>query len=149
VALKKACNWRTALVVEELNHEVQAQKDTQEITNQINQLMDEKVVLERDLDDLYTREFEQGDKVPKETLKEKFDQIEKIDKELGTLIKQYEQKFNVHWGEVMRAGAEPSRFAGQIEKYACIYMSKISDFVDFGPRTYFRPKRKVLAHEMD
>jgi len=49
----------------------------------------------------------------------------------------------------MRAGVEPSRLAGQIEKYACIYMAKISDFADCSPRTYFRPKKKMLPHEFE
>ena len=47
----------------------------------------------------------------------------------------------------MRSGVEPSRLAGQIEKYACIYMAKVSDFIEYSPRTYFRPKKKTLPHE--
>ena len=47
----------------------------------------------------------------------------------------------------MRAGVEPSFHASQIERYACIYMSKISDFADFSPRAYFRPKKRKIAHE--
>ena len=48
----------------------------------------------------------------------------------------------------MRAGAEPSVFASQIERYACIYMTKIADFKDYNPRHYYRPKKRKMAHEL-
>ena len=82
-----------------------------------------------------------------ETATEDFQKIEKVDKKIGKLIRSHTQYFNSLWGETMRAGVEPSRLAGQIEKYACIYMSKVSDFIDYSPRTYFRPKKKTLPHE--
>jgi hypothetical protein len=65
------------------------------------------------------------------------------------LIRQHAKDFNPYWGETMRAGQEPSRLAGQIEKYACIYMAKIADFIDYSPRIYFRPKKKLLPHDND
>jgi hypothetical protein len=49
---------------------------------------------------------------------------------------------------MMRAGLEESRFADQVEKYACIYMAKVSDLIQYSPRTYFRPLRRVLPHEI-
>jgi hypothetical protein len=70
-----------------------------------------------------------------------------VDKKIGKLIRAHSQHFNPYWGEIMRSGVEPSRLAGQIEKYACIYMAKISDFMEFSPRSYFRPKKKKLPHE--
>ena len=54
---------------------------------------------------------------------------------------------NPIWGEVMRAGSEQSRFAYQVEKYACVYMSKIADFAEYSSKKYFRPKRRQLPHE--
>jgi hypothetical protein len=47
----------------------------------------------------------------------------------------------------MRAGVEPSQLAGQVDRYACIYMSQVSDFKDYSPRHYFRPAKRKLAHE--
>jgi HAD superfamily 5'-nucleotidase-like hydrolase len=145
--LKKACDWRTALVVEELEHEVKAYKETKEISIEIDKLMDQKKDLEKKIDDLYAKEFEHGEKVDKEVVHTQFDEVEKIDKQLGKHIKNYENHFNKYWGEVFRAGAEPSFFAEQVERYACIYMSKIADFNDYSPRTYFRPHKRKLSHE--
>jgi hypothetical protein len=147
VKLKKACGWRTALVIEELDREVEAYRSTKDISIEIDQLMDQKIEIEKLIDDLYAKEHEFGEKVEKDEVFSKFDQIEKIDKKIGLLIKNYESNFNPYWGEVMRAGVEPSIYASQIERYACIYMTKISDFCEFSPRTYYRPKKRRIAHE--
>ena len=149
VKLKKACGWRTALVIEELDREVAAYKSTKAISIDIDNLMDQKIVLEKLIDNLYSKEHEFGEKVAKDDVFSKFDQIDKIDKQIGSLIKQYEANFNHHWGEVMRAGAEPSIFASQVERYACIYMTKVSDFCDYNPRNYYRPSKKKMSHELN
>src|SRR3990167_3423965 len=44
--LKKACNWRTALVIEEIGHEIEAQHKARYIQQQINSYMEEKKELE-------------------------------------------------------------------------------------------------------
>lgn len=146
--LKKACEWRTALVIEELDHEVEAYKSTKSISVEIDKLMEEKISIEKEIDEFYAKEYEYGEKVQKEDVLKKFDAIEKIDKNLGKWIKKYEEHFNPKWGEVMRAGVEPSQFATQVERYACIYMTKIGDFKSYNPRFYFRPKKRHIAHEL-
>ena len=122
-------------------------KATKEISVDIDELMNQKVQLENALDELYAKEFEHGETVAKKEVYSLFDEIEKIDKKVGQLIKEYEAKFNASWGEVMRAGVEPSFFASQIERYACIYMTKVSDLLDYSPRKYYRPVKLKLAHE--
>lgn len=146
--IKKTCNWRTALVIEELNNEVQSYLNSKDTSKEIRELMQAKIDVEKNLDSLYTKEFEKGKKVTKDELHINFSKIEKIDKQIGKLIRQYQRNYNPYWGEVMRAGVDPSRFVSQIEKYACIYMSKVSDFADYGPRSYFRPKKRLLTHEL-
>lgn len=145
--IKKTCNWRTALVIDELIAEIAALEKSENLSKEINILMSEKVILEQKLDELFDREIEKGKKPDKEKVQAAFGKIEKVDKKIGKLIRSHSSHFNPYWGETMRAGVEPSRLAGQIEKYACIYMSKISDFADYSPRTYYRPRKKTLPHE--
>lgn len=145
--IKKTCNWRTALVIDELLEEVSSINESAGLSNEINVLMTEKVGLEQKLDEIFDREIEKGKKADKLKIKSHFDKIEKVDKKIGKLIRSHSQFFNSYWGETMRAGVEPSRLAGQIEKYACIYMAKISDFTEYSPRTYYRPRKKTLPHE--
>ena len=146
--IKKTCNWRTALVIDELITEIDALENSANISVQINTLMAEKVSLEQKLDELFDKEIEKGKKPDKLKIQTHFQKIEKVDKKIGKLIRSHSQFFNPYWGETMRAGVEPSRLAGQIEKYACIYMAKISDFAEYSPRTYYRPRKKMLPHEV-
>lgn len=148
VKIKKTCGWRTGLIIEELDKEVNAYKSTKDISVEIDELMEKKVTIERLVDDLYAKEYEFGGKVEKQEVFSEFDKIEKIDKAIGANIKAYESNFNPIWGEVMRAGVEPSFYAAQIERYACIYMTKVSDLNEYSPRTYYRPNKRKLAHEM-
>lgn len=145
--IKKTCNWRTALVIDELIHETDANLKAESMNLEINDLMKQKITLEKKLDELFDKEIEKGKKPDKAKVQEQFGKIEKIDKRIGKLIRSHTKHYNEYWGETMRAGVEPSRLAGQIEKYACIYMAKVSDFIDISPRTYFRPKKKILPHE--
>jgi HAD superfamily 5'-nucleotidase-like hydrolase len=145
--IKKTCNWRTGLVIDELIQETEANEKSAPIRAEINTLMKQKIDMEQKLDELFDKEQDKGKKPDKAKLQEHFQKIEKVDKKIGKLIRSHTQHFNAYWGETMRAGVEPSRLAGQIEKYACIYMAKVSDFIDYSPRTYFRPKKKSLPHE--
>lgn len=147
LSIKKTCNWRTALVIEELGDEIAALEKTATINDQINALMAEKVEYEQKLDELFDKEIERGKKPDKEKVQAHFQKIEKVDKKIGKLIRSNSQNFNALWGETMRAGVEPSRLAGQIEKYACIYMAKIANFNEYSPRNYYRPRKKTLPHE--
>jgi HAD superfamily 5'-nucleotidase-like hydrolase len=146
--IKKTCNWRTALVIDELHEEIAALEKSSTVSEDINKLMAEKVLLEHKLDDVFDKEIEKNKRPDKEKIKQHFEKIEKVDKKIGKLIRAHSQHFNSYWGETMRAGVEPSRLAGQIEKYACIYMAKISDFSEYSPRTYYRPRKKMLPHEV-
>ncbi|MEI8345914.1 MAG: HAD-IG family 5'-nucleotidase [Pseudomonadota bacterium] len=147
LTLKKHSNWRTGLIVEPLIGDLQAFVQTRDIQKQINQDMETKEKLEKEINDFYDVRIETGKGFDKSKVDQLFQQIEKVDEKISANINEYTKKLNPYWGELMRAGSEESFFMGQVEKYACIYMSKISDLNDYSPRTYFRPRKRVLAHE--
>ncbi len=76
-----------------------------------------------------------------------FGEMDEINGEISHLLVEYMTYFNPYWGEILRAGSEESHYADQLERYACIYMTKVSDLYDFSPRTYFRPLKRILPHE--
>lgn len=143
LTLKKACNWRTGLIIEELALEVTALKNSRSLRDELNHLMTQKNKLEEKLNSNLDSKVSPNDN---NTLHE---QIDSLDAQMKKLIVEINAFFNPYWGEMMRAGAEISRFAGQVEKYACIYMSKVSDLDHYSPRTYFRPPQKHLPHDLD
>lgn len=146
--LKKDCGWRTAMVIEELDQEVEANKKCEKIMNEIESLMKRKEPMEEELTKLITNKIEKkgaADDSKSEALQK---QIAEIDTEISGLIKKQNTMYNSHWGQLMRAGNEESYFAHQVDRYACVYMTKISDLLELSPRTYFRAPRRPLSHEI-
>lgn len=146
--LKKDCNWRTALVVEELGQEIEAYKKAQPYSAEIRLLMDRKEPLERTLVDSISSKIESGREVDENRNQEIQSQITELDRTISGLIKKQQAMFNPHWGEIMRAGNEESYFANQVDRFACIYMAKLGDLLEMSPRTYYRANRRPLAHEL-
>lgn len=146
--LKKACNWRTALVIEELEQEVENYRKVQPGFAEINRLMNQKEPLEKNLVDLISQEIETGVKVDESILLDLQSQITSFDEKISELIRIQQTAFNPFWGEVMRAGNEESFLAHQVDRFACIYMATLSDLLKESPRTYFRAPRRPLAHEI-
>jgi HAD superfamily 5'-nucleotidase-like hydrolase len=146
--LKKDCAWRTALVVEELEEEIEKEHKAQPIIDKVNKLMEKKLPLEIKLDELISEQIEKGSKTHEDRIHTLLGEISEIDKSISPLIKQQQQGFNPYWGEVMRAGIEESYFAYQVDRFACVYMAKLGDLLATSPRTYFRSMRRPLAHDL-
>ena len=100
VSIKKTCGWRTALVCYPIEEEVSGVHKSKLYQDEIDKLMNQKI----DLESKY---------------KENFEKIDQINQQISDLIEKIQSNFNPHWGELMRAGAEESRFADQLEKYSC------------------------------
>lgn len=147
--LKKDCNWRTALVVEELGEEIASQRKALPIEKKIVEAMEIKKGLEQQYIDLYTRHIEEGAKKYEEEVSHLQNQISALDIQITKLIKEQRTFYNAHWGRVFRTGAEESYFAYQVDRFACIYMEKLADLLEHSPITYFRANRRLLAHDID
>jgi len=146
--LKKDCAWRTALVVEELGNEIDKEHKAQSIIDKVNKFMEKKLPLEIKLDELISEQIEQGHKKHEDKIHNLLGEISEIDKAISPLIKQQQQGFNPYWGEVMRAGIEESYFAYQVDRFACVYMTRLADLLATSPRSYFRSMRRPLAHDL-
>ena len=68
--------------------------------------------------------------------------------ELLALEKRTDQRFHPYWGSLLKEGAEQSSFGAQVEEYACVYTSRVSNFLSYSPQQYFRSPRDVMAHEI-
>ena len=138
------------MVIEDLEEEIQKYKDVAPIQRQINALMDEKEPLEDEMVGLVSARIESG--ASSDTNPPRVAEIQAMlgerDRQIGDLIRKHQAHFNKYWGEVMRAGNEESYFAYQTERFACIYMAKLSDLTDCSARTYFRAPRRPMAHEI-
>ena len=147
--LKKDCNWRTALVVEELGEEIAAQLRALPTEKKIAEAMSIKKKLEQKYVDLCTQSIDENSEKYDKEIHELQMQISTIDIHITKLLKEQNAFYNPKWERVFRAGAEESYFAYQVDRFACIYMEKLSDFLEHSPITYFRANRRLLAHDIE
>lgn len=146
VSIKKRCDWRTALVLEDLENEIASIRKTRPIQAEIDALMAEKEKVELEINQSDLDRYE-GRSIDRGRLDQLFQQVDRLNQEISERVGLYRSHFNPHWGEILRAGNEESRYAGQVEEFACIYMTRVSDLYDYSPKTYFRPKRRLMPHE--
>nr|CAB3498008.1 unnamed protein product [Digitaria exilis] len=63
--------------------------------------------------------------------------------------RQHHQKFHKVWGQLMKTGYQNSRFAHQVERFACLYSSQVTNFGLYSPNKYYRPSEDYMPHEFD
>ena len=148
VLLKKRCGWRTALVISELVTEKEQIKNNVSLYNKIKNLMEKKTHMEDQVEKLISDRIENKNEKNENKINSLLKEIKTIDLQLQKYIEKINKNFNPYWGELMRVGTEESLFASQAERFSCIYMSKIMDFLSQSPRTYYRAQKRLLPHEM-
>lgn len=137
------------MVIEELDNEMQCNQLAIPINVEIEQLMRKKEPYELELTDIMTDKIETGRKVDEIRINDLQKVISDIDGQISMLIKKQQALYNPFWGQLMRAGNEESYFAHQVDRYACVYMTKLGDLLSLSPRSYFRAPRRLLAHEIN
>mgnify|MGYP006282447839 CR=1 FL=1 len=154
---KNVLRWRTALVLREIESEVDAVQSSKERQANIQALMDEKVQLERKISKLRLERQrieenygEASERDPGEIGSE-IDAIRQelieLDDEIAPLVIRDGKDFNEHWGYLMRAGNDKSHLTRQVERYADIYTSRVSNFLHYTPYVYFRAPRGSMPHD--
>jgi HAD superfamily 5'-nucleotidase-like hydrolase len=157
---KNVLRWRTALIVRELEHELVSAFDAEPALSELAALMQEKEALEKEhcrYRLLLTRMRGQyGPALPIEAdteaeislaLGKLRSAINLIDDKVGPLAKLASEVGNVHWGPIMWAGNDKSHFARQVERYADVYTSRVSNFTFASPFVYLRSPRGTMPHD--
>jgi hypothetical protein len=71
-----------------------------------------------------------------------------VDAEATTIEREIAQRFHAYWGSLLKEANETSSFGDQVEEYACVYTSRVSNFLAYSPLQYFRSPRDLLPHEL-
>jgi hypothetical protein len=74
--------------------------------------------------------------------------LRQIDAELTALERRIDLRFHPYWGSLLKEGNEQSSFGKQVDDYACLYTSRVSNFLSYSPQQTFRSPRDVMAHEI-
>ncbi|KAM2541703.1 hypothetical protein TB2_021237 [Malus domestica] len=74
--------------------------------------------------------------------------MQRLDQKIAPMLEADGELFNKRWGFLSRAGFwDKSHLMRQIEKYADIYTSRVSNFLHYTPFMYFRSQEQTLAHD--
>jgi HAD superfamily 5'-nucleotidase-like hydrolase len=172
---RKSSTWRTAMILQEMEHEIGAHDRVahdlarlDDLERQLRHLdaeiADKQIVL-RSLQKMESADGEGGDygepahaagskeeiAAAKRQIKELLD---KLRGELRSSVAAHtrleadlDASFNRYWGPLFREGHEISKFGEQVEAYACVYTSRVSNFRFYSPNRHFRGPRDRMPHE--
>lgn len=165
---KKHLSWRTMLLIPELGAALERLEENAE---ELFELMKAETVRRRGLRrasllrDLQKRNREhrhdlaprlsseallalalEGDQLQRET-EEQALRVRTQDELIEALTERLDRAFNPHWGSIFRDGYEQTRFADQIQQYACAYTGRISNLYMADPEGTLYAPVPMLPHE--
>ena len=65
----------------------------------------------------------------------------------AVLQKRIKTAFNPYWESLFREGRAASRFGRQIQEFACIYTSRVSNFINYPVDKFYARPPEILPHE--
>jgi HAD superfamily 5'-nucleotidase-like hydrolase len=164
---KKDSLWRTALILEELEEELALLHTIHRTQSDLVAIEEHRVTLDHEimtlklrisaveaaLDDRPDRNLEETEELSRVRrqlrlgLDRKRRDIRAVILRRDQLATEVERSYNPYWGSVFKEGDHNSRFGEQVEDYACIYTSRVSNFLSYSPQQYFRAPRHWMPHE--
>ncbi len=139
---KKSVGWRTAMIVPELEAEISALRPLQDKWRELNSLEErlEGLVMTRD-------RLEALPGGQQEKLVDLKNQISEGLSRRSRLQAIMKGAFNPHWESHFREGRAASRFGRQTLEFACIYTSRVSNFLNYPADKFFARPLEVMPHE--
>jgi 5'-nucleotidase len=154
---KNLLRWRTALVIRELERELDVLAAFAPKQAELNRMMADKEATEHHLSQLrlMLQRLERGYGPQPDTpaaelrarVAELRQQLVALDERIAPLAKESGELLNARWGLLLRAGNDKSHLARQIERYADVYTSRVSNLLTQTPFVYLRSPRGSLPHD--
>ena len=166
---KKSSTWRTAMIIPEMERELLAGEDVQAEIARGDELFRRRLHLEIEtnyhqrmllsllnLDELAQKDNHGNNNAISRVVEASESNMAEIRKALErTEVEQNEnnlavsRRFNPFWGMLFRERAAHTVFAEQVEDWACVYTSRVSNFLSYSPLHYYRSARDLLPHERE
>ena len=170
---KKESAWRTAMIIQEMEAEVVAHEACRELHKKSSELEQRREELEDQLRYYQQRFKDLTRKVDEDTgkngspratppngaadadrarVKRAVERVRghlrQVDAEAVRIERDIGQRFHPYWGSLLKEAHETSSFGDQVEEYACVYTSRVSNLLAYSPLQYFRSPRDLLPHEL-
>lgn len=149
--------WRTALVLRALEDELIALEAHKPQQAELTALMAEKEELEHRFSRLrlglqrlergYGPQPESSAASLKQRMTALREQLVALDARIAPLAKAASELASPRWGLLLRTGNDKSHLARQIERYADVYTSRVSNLLAVTPFAYLRSPRGSLPHD--
>ena len=161
VASKLRSTWRTALIVRELEEDLRIETAHRreigkraELKRKLLDLgfeMDHLRDVIRLCDDLAAAEGQlkgRSEARLRAELKKLTGEHRRILRKEAEASERIAGHFNPYWGSFFKQGTIKTRFAAQLEAFACLYTSRVSNFAYYGSNHYFRVLEDPMMHEL-
>ncbi|PNT70258.1 hypothetical protein BRADI_2g08826v3 [Brachypodium distachyon] len=155
--------WRTALICRELEDEFEALIQSHVQKEKLVTLIQQKEIV-GDLFNQFRLALQRrtnsrpaqtvaatsmNDQELTESMQKSLIVMQRLDEKIAPLMESDGDLFNKRWGWLSRAGLwDKSHLTRQIEKYADIYTSRVSNFLHYTPFMYFQSQEQTLAHDV-
>lgn len=143
---KSILRWRTALIAREVEDEVAALVDFAPKQARLSELMQEKESLEVSFAEAKLATLSGGKEAQERYAAIKAKRIS-LDEQITPLAIESGTLHNANWGLLFRSGSDKSHLARQVERYADVYTSRVSNFAAATPYMFFRAPRSALPHD--
>ena len=70
-------------------------------------------------------------------------------KRLAESAEQIDAAYHPYWGSLFKQGTSKTRFAGQLDSYACLYTARARNFAFYGSQHYYRVAQDPMMHELE
>jgi HAD superfamily 5'-nucleotidase-like hydrolase len=157
---KKETSWRTAMIIQELDQELDALELCADALAHIRQLYDLRARLEDELR-FYQAAFKDLSKngssdsallAEKSRVKRAIErlraELRHIERDHAVVHDQVDRTFHPYWGSLLKEENEMSGFGLQVSLYADIYMRKVSCLNGYSPQQHFRSPHDSMPHEL-
>ena len=144
---KQVLRWRTALIIREIEAEIAAARGFADGEERLRELMAAKVTLEDELSTLRVDALRNGSSSGSAQNRLRA-LLADLDQQIAPLASRAGDLGNPVWGPLMRSGIDKSLFARQVERYADVYTSRVSNLRTRTPFAYLRAGRTTLPHDV-
>lgn len=155
---KKDSAWRTAMIIQELDQELGALRLSSERISQKLELESTKAHLDdevryyqRRLKEMLAAGTGETDREMvrvKAALDEMRKGVRDLDQRFDELEEQIDAAHHQYWGSLLKEGGELSSFGAQVERYADLYMRRVSCLRHYSPEQFFRSPHDFMPHEL-
>jgi 5'-nucleotidase len=158
---KKESSWRTTMIIQELDAEIEAHERCQIDMVRQRALDESRDKLEDELR-FYQQRFKElgrgseAESAPvqaekrriKRALERVRGELRAIEHEQDDISERIDRSFHPYWGSLLKEQNEMSMFGLQVELYADIYTRRVSCLHAYSPQQFFRSPHDLMPHEL-